>query len=288
VKSPWKSARRGPRPAARLRAVMLAVALALAAGTAAAAPASAHASPAAAGGNAGSFWITMTPGETFAQAAAIAARKSPGRVDAALRGMLRSEEAGRIVRIPQGRGGRVVNAPASRADLAGALAAAEGASPESTPSGWPVRGNACGDNRAWCNLVLQIAADECDGNTCTLEDELTARLTVNPSVSGANRVNWNVLYSPDHGDFAGYHFEWYVLEFASETQCGTGNTDSYSTSTSGNFTTNCNTMLYDSRNTTAVQYWAYLSPAAQYQSDQAKDGTAICQTESSGNNYCLY
>jgi hypothetical protein len=241
----------------------------------------------------------MTPGETFAQGVQSAARKSPGPVTATLRAMLRSEKAGRGVYVPEGRNGTVANIKASRAELAEALAAAQdtaavtaiprtAVSPDTAPNDFPVRGNACGDNRAWCNLVLQIAADYCNGDTCTLEDELTARLTVNPSVSGTNRVNWNVLYSPDHGDFSGYHYEWYLLKFASETECGTGNTNSYSTSTSSYFDTNCNTMLYDSRNTTAVTYWAYLAPAAQYQSDEAKDGTAVCQTESSGNNWCLY
>lgn len=214
--------------------------------------------------------------------------------------MLHRQEAGQGVYIPESKNGAISHVKASHADLTKALAAAEKASTaagntdaavspaaSASQSTWPVRGNACGNNRAWCNLVYILDADYC-ASTCTLEDELTARLTVNPSASGVNRVDWNVLYSPDHGDFDGYHFQWFFLKYASETECGTDNTGSWSTSTSNSFYTYCNTTLYNSRNTTAVEFWAHLVPTDQYIGDQAKDGTAVCQPESSGNTYCLY
>jgi len=278
---------------------MFAVVLALAAGLAAIAPTSAHASSAGATGNSGGFWVTMTPGETFTQAVTQASQESPGQVTAALNRMLQHQQAGQGVYIPESKNGALVQVKASRSDLTGALAAAESTAavagsaataivPYSAPqASWPVRGNACGSNRAWCNLVYVIDAEFCS-QTCTLEDELYARLTVNPSVYGSNLVSWTVLYSPNHGDFDGYHFQWFVLKFAAENQCGTGNTSSFSTSTSNKFTTNCDTVLWNSRNTTAVEYWAHLKPNGSWYSDKAKDGTAVCQPESTENTYCLY
>jgi hypothetical protein len=291
----------------RFPAVVFVVVLALAAGLAAAPQTSALASSPGAKTHSSGFWVTMTPGSTFAQAVSAAAQKSPGQVTAGLKRMLQREEAGQAIYIPETKNGILVNVKASRADLTGALAAikktaattaavagtaqtavpAAGPAVSGAPSTWPVRGEACGSNRAWCDLVYVLDLDECDPS-CTLEDQLTARLTVNPSASGTNRVNWNVLYSPDNGDFDGYHFEWYFLKYAAETECGTGNTGSWSTSNSGYFDTTCNVVLWDSRNTTAVVFWGHIAASDGWVNDWAKDGTALCQPESSGNTYCVY
>lgn len=199
--------------------------------------------------------------------------------------------------------GALVNVKASRADLTGALAVAEETvtkpaavsgnagtlvSPDTaSQASWPARGGPCNSDRSWCNLVYELDGEFCT-DTCELTDKLAARLTVTPSVSGRNSVSWTVVYLPDSNNFAGYHFEWFVLKFAAETVCGSGNTGSFSTSQSKSFTTSCDSVLYNSHNMTAVEFWAFFTPIDDYVFDQARDGGALCQPESSDNNYCLY
>lgn len=290
----------------RFRAAVSTVAIAaLLAALAAVAPTAANASEANTGTSTGGFWLVMTPGESFAQAVAAAAQGSPGNIASTLRGMQQRQKSGLEVKIPETVKGAVADVQASSSDLSTALAAtgkavaassthpataaaALAVTPDSAPqASWAVRGEACNDDRSWCELNYVIEGYYCD-ETCTLKDKITASATVDPSTSGQNRVSWNTLYSPDNGDFSGYHFEWYVLKFASLTECGTGNSDSHSTSTSGAFTASCNQTLYSSRNTTAVEFWGYFTPNDGWINDEARDGTAVCQSESSDNNYCLY
>lgn len=282
---------------------MFTVVLALAAGLAAVAPTSAHASPSGVTRHSDGFWIAMTPGETFARAVSRTPERTRAQVVATLHRMLQREEAGRGVSIPETKNGALVNVKASRSDLTGALAAAEktatktaatalsahtAVSPASAPqSTFPVRGEPCGSDRAWCDLVYELDGELCT-DTCELKDKLLANLTVNPSVFGSNYVAWTVIYSPDSGDFDGYHFQWWVLKYTAENQCGTGNTNSYSTGRSNTFTTDCDVNLWNSRNTTAVEFWGHFVPYGSYISDQAKDGTAVCQPETTENTWCLY
>lgn len=142
-------------------------------------------------------------------------------------------------------------------------------------------------HHSWCDLNYELVGEYCE-DTCTVTDKLTASLTVDPSSSGRNRVSWTVIYSPDSRNFDGYHFQWFVLKFSSYTECGTDNTESYSTSTSNQFTTNCNSVLWNSKNTTAVEFWGHFVPTDQYVGDQARDGTAQCMPESTDDPVCLY
>lgn len=280
----------------RPRTVIFAVALALTAGLAAIAPTSAHASSVGTTKPAHSFWFIMKSGETFAQAVGRAAQRSPAQVATTLRRMLQREEAGQRVDIPETRNGVIATVRASRSDLTGALAAAKktgtvDAEPASAPqAAWPVRGGACYADHSWCDLVEALAGGTCS-SSCIVTDEVNANLTIDPSVYGKNRVTWTALYSPDSGNFAGYHFQWFVLKFAAENQCGTGNSSSYNYSFSDVFITKCDINLYDSRNTTAIGLWAYFTPYGAYIGpDGAKDGTALCPTESKAatDPNCLY
>jgi hypothetical protein len=135
--------------------------------------------------------------------------------------LLRKEQAGSPVYIPEGTGGRVVNEHASRAELKQALAATtshttnvsparfpsdvSAALSQSVAAGFPERGSACGSNRAWCELTLAIAADYCNPD-CVVNDRITARLTVNPGANKVSKVSWTSVYSPNSHDFTYVHF----------------------------------------------------------------------------------
>lgn len=294
----------GPLPAAtiigkiirscRRNVVVLSAALALLAGVAAATPASAQAN---ASGNARSrcFWLVMTPGESFTQAASQAARTSGGQVAPTLREMTLRLEAGNGVYIPEGTGSGITLIRASAADLAQAQAAVaqvrtngeygSSASPALTPEEYPVRGAACDNNYAWCNLVLQVAADYCE-ETCTLEDEITARLKVNPGANEVSTVSFTSIYSPNNGDFEDIHFDWYTMVFAGQGVCGSDSTETYSPNGSAEFFALCNTQSYNSRLSHAFTLWAYLIPTASYVPDHAKTGICIGRAAPDAN--CVY
>lgn len=244
------------------------------------------------------FWIVMTPGMTFAQAVSKIPARSRGQIRATLGGMLRNEEAGVRVAIPEGNHSGIVSVPASRSNLATALATAaqDGTTtqhhgmygiilPAATPSSFPVRGDACHSNRAWCDLVLEVAGEYCDPEGCTQTDRITARLTTNPGATGS-MVSWTSIYSPNGGNFTGVHFEWWTMAWASEHVCGTDNTDSGTGNGSDEFFPTCDGPLYHSRITHGFTLWADFLPTAQYIGDSAKTGTAFCA--SAPDTYCIY
>lgn len=265
-------------------------ALALLTGLAAAAPVSAHAAVSSVSKG---FWVVMTPGEPFSQAVAQVPRKDRGQVTSTLRGMLHRAEAGLSVSIPEGTHNGVVSERASRSTLEGALAEAASdrarvspsVSPAANPSGFPVRGEACNNNRAWCNLVLEVAGEYCGSEGCTQTDLIKARLTTNPGATGS-MVSWTSIYSPNGGNFTGVHFEWFTLTWESERQCGSGNTNSGTGNGSGKFYPTCSGTLYHSRITHGFTLWADFLPSAQYIGDSAKTGTAYCA--SAPDTYCTY
>jgi hypothetical protein len=215
--------------------------------------------------------------------------------------MLTRPENGPKVDIPKTRNGAIVNGPASRSDLTAALAAAErtaiktaavarNAQPLTAPqAGWPIIGEACNDDHSWCDISYELVGEACQPS-CQITDVLAGNLTVDPSATGKNRVTWTVLYSPNGGNFAGYHWQWFVLKFQAQNQCGTGNSSSYSYSFSNTFTTNCDTELWSSRNTTAVAFWAFFTPYGAYLDppQKGRDGEAVCMAQSTEDPVCLY
>lgn len=231
------------------------------------------------------------PDESFTQAAAQEAKSHPSQTAAMIREMLRKEEAGSPVFIPEGTDGRVVNERASQAELMQALAATMSraggvAAPPATPgvsaglsesvaAGFPERGEACGSNRAWCQLKLAIAADYCNPD-CELEDEITARLTVNPGANEVSKVSWTSIYSPNSGDFQNVHFEWYTMVYSWLDQCGTANTPDINANGSGLFYPTCSQTTYGYLLTHGFRLWGYLIPSGEWIDDQARTGSARC------------
>lgn len=270
-------------------------ALTLTAGLVAMAPASAHA---ALGGESKTpgFWIVITSGETFAQAVSQVPRNSRVQAQSTIRWMLRSAEAGHRIIIPEGTPNSVVSVSASRSGLAAALATTEhkrpaakysahDRSPAVSPSAFPVRGAACGNNRAWCNLTLEVAGAFCGPSGCTQTDKITARLTNNPGATGS-MTSWTSIYSPYDGNFTGVHFEWFTMMWESQTLCESGNTTSGTGNGSGKFFPACSGTLYHSRITHGFTLWADFLPTAQEFGDSAKTGTAYCA--SAPDTYCTY
>lgn len=216
---------------------MFAAAVALPAGLAAVAPTSAHAGSVT---KHSGFWFAMTSGETFTQVVKSAAQRSPAQVVTTLHRMLQLQEAGQAVDIPKTRNGTIVIAKASRSDLTTALDAAERtaiktaaiarnaqpARPLAAPqAAWPIRGESCNSAHSWCDMTFALAGGVRDPS-CHETDGLAGSVTVDPSALGNNVVTWTIIYFPNNGNFSGYHFQWYVLKFAAQNQCGTGNSSS--------------------------------------------------------------
>lgn len=244
----------------------------------------------------GGFWLVITSGETFPQAVNRAYQSSGGQVTSTLRGMLRQAETGHSVYIPEGTRSGIANVRASKADLTGALVSATrgdmkgeqsrvAAPAAADPSGFPVIGNACNDNFSWCNLQFEAQGEYCT-SSCEVVDRVTANLTDDPAGGGTSRIGYVSQYPIDSGDFAGVHFEWWTLKFAAQTECGTGNTNSWTPPKSASFNATCDVTLYNSRITHAFTFFAYFTPNAQYISANAKSGTAVCQPGPESS--CLY
>jgi hypothetical protein len=279
----------------RGRITGFAMALILLSGLAAIVPPSALASPSDSS-HSGGFWLVITSDETFPQAVNQAYQSAGSQVTSTLRKMLLRVEAGNSAYIPEGTSGGVASVRASKADLTRALAAATQGSTEAgnsrvdalaaaDPSGFPVIGNACNDNFSWCNLQFEAQGEYCT-DSCDVVDRVTANLTDDPAGGGTSRINYVSQYPIDSGDFTGVHFEWWTLKFASQTECGTGNTNSWTPPKSGSFNATCDVTLYNSRITHAFTFFAYFAPNAQYISANAKSGTAVCQPGPESS--CLY
>jgi hypothetical protein len=126
------------------------------------------------------------------------------------------------------------------------------------PNEFSRRGGTCNDNRSWCNLKLELAAEYCNPEGCQQTDRVTARLTVNPGVK-RSMVSFTSIYAPDDHSFIEIHFEWWVLCFNVERECGTSNTRSFDGSGSGKFYPDSTIDLYDSRITHGFTLWAYFT-----------------------------
>jgi hypothetical protein len=187
---------------------------------------------------------------------------------------------------------------ATRSDLVNALKAAtlsaanksrtlsaQGENPDTAPQDYPQRGEPCPNGRAWCDLVLEVAVDNCN-DQCVLKDEVKSRLTTNPGANKVSLVSQTSLYSPDNGDIAGYHFQWWTLLWASYKQCGFGNTNSTNVSSSYQFNPTCSGTSYDSRLTHAFTLWAEVIPTGGWVDDSARTGTALCAE--APDAYCDY
>jgi hypothetical protein len=243
------------------------------------------------------FWVVSNLNESFTAMAVQAAKTSPATVVPTLRAMVSRVEEGHPVYVPQGSADNIASVRASRAELVQALAALTakrarvGAVPTAArippPKEYPVRGAICAKTakRAWCNLVLELAASYCDPEGCQQTDKMTVRITVNPAVE-TSRASFNALYFPDDHSFAGFHFQWWVLCFAVQRECGSANTKSFGGSTHGYFDMKSDGALYHSRVTHAITLWGLFIRNGRYYNDDAKTGTAFCADKP--DTYCTY
>lgn len=249
------------------------------------------------GGATAGFWVVTNLSESFTAMAVQAAETSPAAVAPTLRAMVSRVEAGHPVYVPWGNADNIASVRASRAELVQALAAVTanrarvGAAPAAAhippPKEYPVRGAICAKTakRAWCNLVLELAASYCDPEGCKQTDKMTVRITVNPAVE-TSRASFNALYFPDDHSFAGFHFQWWVLCFAVERECGSANTKSFGGSTHGYFDMKSDGELFHSRVTHAITLWGLFIRNGRYYNDDAKTGTAFCADKP--DTYCTY
>jgi hypothetical protein len=280
--------RRGATVAVSIGAVVVLLAALGPAMTASAAPGSEQASGATTG-----FWGSITLSESFTTMVGQIGKTSAPAVIATLKAMLSRVEAGHAVYIPQGTSTGIASVRASSAEIKQALAAAgasEGHDSESPsippPNEYPVRGEVCPKNdRAWCSLLLEFAVSYCDEDGCKLTDRMTVRITVDPGPK-TSRASFNAIYSPDDHNYAGFHFQWWVLCFAAQRTCGSEDTDSFDRSEHGTFTMTSTTDLYDSKIAHAITLWGFFVRNGNYYNDDAKTGTATC--ESKPKNYCVY
>jgi hypothetical protein len=278
-------------------AIGVTAAVTLLAALASAPPASAARDDPHATGAAAGFWISSTLDESFAAMAAQAAQTSPATVLPTLRAMLSRAEAGYRVYVPQGNAEAITSVRASAAELTQVLAAVAAdrssrpkapASPDiPPPQKYPVRGGICPKTakRAWCSLKLELAVEYCDPEGCTQTDRMTVTITVDPGIK-TSRASFNAIYFPDDHNYAGFHFQWWVLCLSIERTCGSDNTDSFGGSDHGTFKMTSEDDMYHSRVTHAITLWGLFVRNGQYYNDDAKTGTAFCASKP--DTWCAY
>lgn len=287
--------------ASRVRFVVIAIAVAAFAVIPSAAASTQPAGASSAATPAAGFWAVITPNASFTAAADVASLTSGAAVAHTIGAMLNRVDSGAQVNIAQGTGSDIVTARATRAGLEGTLTSLETSSsavksaiqarmsPDipaiPPPHEYPVRGNDCNNKRSWCDMKFELAAVYCTEEGCETKDRITVKLTVDPGVK-ASRASFSSLYSPDDHSFTEIHFEWWVLCYRGENQCGSDNTNSWSGTGSHTFTMTSDVYLYNDRVTHALTLWALFIRNGRWYNDDAKTGTAVCAKKP--NRYCVY
>jgi hypothetical protein len=172
-----------------------------------------------------------------------------------------------------GTGPSITSVAATSAELRAALSAA--AMPSTEPKDFLPNGFGCNEASdhyaSWCGKYI-LRGEYCDAEGCTIEDQITTKITVDPGAE-SSRVVYKSLYVPDHFDFTQIHFEWWTLCFHSAEVCGTGNTPSFAGNSSGPFFPTSSVILYGDRLAHAFDLWAFFEPTGQwYASPPGPDG----------------
>jgi hypothetical protein len=247
------------------------------------------------------FWVVITPGESFGEAA----RTSGGAVAATVRGMVRRAEAGKTVLVPEGTRHGVHNVRASVSELRAALSEARslghranvrtaGVIPRTSPNEYPIRGEGCnqlGNGFAsWCNMRFELDGAFCAPGGCETTDTLRAKVTVDPATK-TSRVSYNSTYAyqPHDPNFSNIHFEWWVLCYRGEDDCGSDNTSDFFGNSSGTFFPTSTKDLHGDTVTHALTLRALFAPNGSYYADNAKTAGAFCDpVPPEPSNQCLY
>lgn len=258
------------------------------------------------------FWVVVTPGESFSDAAGRAVRTAGGgQAAVTIEAMLRRAEAGQGVYVPQGTRRGVIRVRATVGELRTALSAtrslgarsvsqmAAGAASQVVPLSLPpVRGTACNSVTyngqtwftTWCDLKLELAGDYCDPAGCEQVDTLTATITTDPGAftSRAAYTTLNVVSSGFSSTFTDVHINWNTLCYSSKIECGHGSTGTISPSGKGTMFPTSDVDLHGDMITHTFYLWALFIPNGQNYADDAATGTGTCKPASSGSNQCLY
>jgi hypothetical protein len=170
--------------------------------------------------------------------------------------------------------------------VSAALSAA--AMPAVEPKDFPPNGFGCNmasDYYAsWCGKYI-VRGEYCDPEGCTIKDQITTKITVDPGVE-TSRVVYQSLYSPDNFDFTQIHFEWWTLCHNSAEVCGTANAPSFTGNASGKFSPTSSVSLYGDRLAHAFELWAFFEPTGQWVGNPGRTGTAACAEEP--DRACVY
>lgn len=262
----------------RLRFLFSLLGLILVAGAGSGASASTSSSPSA---QTPGFWMLAAPGQSFAamvRDAAASPRHQP--VAATLDAMLARTAQGHAVYVPGGPGPSITSVAATSAELRAALSAAlsAAATPSIEPKDFLPNGFGCNEASdhyaSWCGKYI-LRGEYCDAEGCTIEDQITTKITVDPGAE-SSRVVYKSLYVPNHFDFTQIHFEWWTLCFHSAEVCGTGDTRSFAGNSSGPFFPTSSVILYGDRLAHAFALWAFFEPTGQWYASRGRTGTATC------------
>lgn len=149
------------------------------------------------------------------------------------------------------------------------------------PNTYSVRGEAGSGNLYWTGMEVAYEADYCDGDTCTDEDKIVSKVTIDPGAT-STRITNSSIYSPDHGDFANKHLEGWAINHGNLV----GNGNSTNIPGAGPFYVGNSPHLYGTVLTSAVTLWVYFL-GAYHAGDGAKTHDATCEAESVGSA-CRY
>jgi hypothetical protein len=223
------------------------------------------------------FWVVAAPGQSFtAMVRDAAASPAHQPVIATLHAMLARTAQGYAVYLPEGAGQSSASMVATSAQLRAALSAA--AIPGTEPKDFLPNGFGCNmaaDHYAsWCGKYI-VRGVYCDADGCTIEDQVTVKITVTPGVK-TSRVSYQSLYSPNHFNFIKIHFEWWTLCYHSAEVCGTGNTPSFPGISHGPFFPSSRVELYGDRLAHAFELWAFFEPTGKWVGNPGRTGTATC------------
>jgi hypothetical protein len=127
---------------------------------------------------------------------------------------------------------------------------------------------------SWCGKYI-LRGVYCDADGCTIEDQITTKITVDPGVE-LSRVSYQSIYSPNHFSFTQIHFEWWTLCYHSAEVCGTDNTPSFAGTSHGRFLTTSSVELYGDRLAHAFELWAFFEPTGKSIGNPGRTGTATC------------
>ena len=145
------------------------------------------------------FWAVAAPGQSFTamvRDAAASPRRQP--VIATIDAMLARMAQGHAVYLPVGPGPSVTSVAATSAELRAALSVAAMASIE--PKDFLPNGFGCNEASdhyaSWCGKYI-LRGEYCDAEGCTIEDQITTKITVDPGAQ-RSRVVYKSLYLPNN------------------------------------------------------------------------------------------